>query len=144
MTIECTGIDECTHCTKCTSAQRADFSSDGSCTNPPLGILICQSKLRFIFFPFISNDGPCIDAIVTESIELFNGHMILESWFVFTCFYIESIFGSDLKLIEENKLKIKLHPKKVYSVYIETDQDIEKERDSLLSYICICEDTCRY
>ena len=94
--------------------------SESNITNPPLAILVRQSKLRFIFFPYITSSGhPCIDAIVSGDIELFEGPLISESWFVFTCLYIEFIFESELRLIKGEEISKDLHPKKVYSVKID-------------------------
>ena len=69
------------------------------------------------------------NAIISRSIELFNGPLISESWFVLTCLCIESIFKSELRLIQEGETNKELHLKKVYSVQIETDLD---EKDTLL------------
>ena len=72
-----------------------DNTDDGYPTHPPLFILICQNKLRFIFFPFVTDSRvtdvkPCIDAVVTTGISVFiEGGVVDKSWF---CFYIERLY----------------------------------------------------
>ena len=60
----------------------------------PLAIVLCEDQLRFIFFPFEYCGIPCIDAIVTHSIDLFTEHyMIDERWFSFICYYLTNNFS---------------------------------------------------
>ena len=45
-------------------ASRAGLHSiDGP--QPPLAILFCENRLRFIFFPFCKDGTPCVDVIET-------------------------------------------------------------------------------
>ena len=108
-------------------AQRTDFLSERSPSSPRLAVVICQFNLCFIFFP--SYHPLKHNAIISGSIELFNGPLISESWFVSTCLCIGSIFKSELRLIQEGETNKEFHLKKVYSVQIETDLD---EKDTLL------------
>lgn len=55
--------------------------------------------MRFVFFPFVSegNSGPCIDAIVSPAISVFNiAAMVDHGWFSF----INGLFGGDLQFLK--------------------------------------------
>ena len=89
---------------------------------PPLLILLCQDKLKFIFLPFTSDGFHCIDAVVTPSINIFeqDSCLIDESWFVFACLYIMGSPREDLALMKGSEYQnLTLHMKKSYEDYME-------------------------
>ena len=106
-------------------------------THPPLGVVICESCVRFIFFPFTKNREPCVDAIVTKPITFLGDKGLDESIFSFLCYYIsglfrkESIGDAPLQLIDSETNKflsdLVLHTKKAYEIHLETS-DIEPQR----------------
>ena len=107
-------------------------SPKGDTIIPSLLVLICQDKLKFIFLPFMCEGHNCIDAIVTPSIPIFEGNLLIsESWFSFICLYIVGGFEGDLKLMDANNYKeLTLHVKKTYSQYMEI-LDVSKRLEEL-------------
>ena len=83
----------------------------------PLVILFCEDKLRFIFFPFISdNSAPCFDAVVTQSIAIMDERyddVIDKHWFAFVCLFLREMYGSSV-FLAASKYGVKSHEKKVY------------------------------
>ena len=91
----------------------------------PLAILFCEDKLRFIFFPFISDKStPCVDAVVTQPIAMMderNERSIDMYWFAFVCLYLKDILTSTSSVfLASSKYDIKPHEKQVYSEILET------------------------
>jgi len=99
-----------------------------------LVILVCQDQLNFIFFPFISDDGtPCVDAIVTPGIALFDGSQLIDlSWFAFICFYINELFQSNLEFIKPSQVPcLKFHPKKTLIDRMELTDTVQQLQSEL-------------
>ena len=55
-------------------------SPEGDTIIPPLLVLVCQDKLKFIFLPFMCEGHHCTDA---PSIPIFEGNLLSESRFSF-------------------------------------------------------------
>ena len=90
----------------------------------PLAILFCEDKLRFIFFPFISEKStPCVDAVVTPPIAMMderNERSIDMHWFAFICLYLKDILTSTSSVfLDSSKYNIQPHEKQVYSDIME-------------------------
>ena len=95
---------------------------------PPLLILICEDELKFIFFPFIKDGSPCIDAILTPAIPIAESDAMIinESWFVFICFYIVGAvaYDSSLKpIVYDDSIGFAFHDKKSYEDCMEILDD---------------------
>jgi hypothetical protein len=100
---------------------------------PLLAVLFCEDKLKFIFFPFVSQSGsPCIDAIVSPAISIFNtAAMVDHRWFSFICYYIQGLFTANVEFLTERDIwGANLHDKKYYGNKMEAT-DVQSRMEQL-------------
>ena len=107
------------------------MASDSQSLNPPLGILMTQSKIRFIFFPFgdRSNSLRYVDAFVSCEIRLFENE---KSFQYIVAFIVKYILETQChcRLIETSTSIRSLHEKKMYSIERENMEAKEQELEA--------------
>ncbi len=104
---------------------------------PSLAIVMSEKTAHLIYFPYALNNQPCIDAVVSSAIQLFenqgtNGYVSLFTW---TVSYILACIEGSVTTIEDSGYT--LQEKYIYANLVYTDERVmktmleEKEREIL-------------
>ena len=112
------------------------MASDSNSLLPPLGILMTQSKIKFIFFPFgdHSNSLRYVDAFVSCEIKLFENDKSFHYIVAFIVKYIlaeTQSYWSVTNLIKDTSTSISLHKKKIYSFIPDRELEARMEIETL-------------
>ncbi len=84
-----------------------------------MAILICEDKVRLVFFPFTTEGIPCVDAIVSEAIDLLAASLdaeltrrLNEDWFSFVCYYLKVLFVDKMTFLDPRVFNLIANQKK--------------------------------
>ena len=65
---------------------------------PSLAIMICETRARLIFFPFMHEHSLCMEAVVSEPISVLPNGMINPELFTFVCLLLYVYFCMYIQL----------------------------------------------
>ena len=76
---------------------------------PSLAIMICETRARLIFFPFMHEHSLCMEAVVSEPISVLPNGMINPELFTFVCTYIDQLTSTEPAFLTQSDVVFKIH-----------------------------------